>query len=79
MMAEAEKLVLDHLRNMRGQLDRMENDIGEIKSRLAVSKRFSRKSMSRSPSDRFASIVLTRESLGLRNGSSSSKASHPSQ
>jgi chromosome segregation ATPase len=34
MMAEVENLVLDHLRHMRGQLDRMENDIVEIKSRL---------------------------------------------
>ena len=33
-MAEVENLVLEHLRHMRGQLDRMENDIGEIKSRL---------------------------------------------
>ena len=31
-MAEAENLILEHL--LRGQLDRMENDIGEIKSRL---------------------------------------------
>ena len=34
MMAEVENLVLDHLRHIRGQLDRMENDIGEIKGRL---------------------------------------------
>jgi hypothetical protein len=34
MMAEVENLVLDHLPHMRGQLDRMENDIGEIKGRL---------------------------------------------
>jgi hypothetical protein len=33
-MAEAENLVLEHLRQMRGQLDRMEGDIAEIKSRL---------------------------------------------
>jgi hypothetical protein len=33
-MAEVENLVLEHLRHMRGQLDRMESDIGEIKSRL---------------------------------------------
>jgi hypothetical protein len=34
MMAEVENLVLDHLRHMCGHLDRMENDIGEVKSRL---------------------------------------------
>ena len=34
MMAEAENLVLDHLRPMWGRLDRLETDIGEIKSRL---------------------------------------------
>jgi chromosome segregation ATPase len=33
-MAEVENLVLDHLRHIRGQLDRMENDIREIKGRL---------------------------------------------
>ena len=33
-MAEVENLVLENLRHMRGQLDRMESDIGEIKSRL---------------------------------------------
>jgi hypothetical protein len=32
MMAEVENLVLDDLRHMRGQLDRMESDLGEIKS-----------------------------------------------
>jgi archaellum component FlaC len=33
-MTEVENLVLDHLRHIRGQLDRMENDIREIKGRL---------------------------------------------
>jgi hypothetical protein len=34
MMAEVENLLLDHLRHMRvrGQLDRMENDLGSISS-----------------------------------------------
>ncbi|MGH6813464.1 MAG: hypothetical protein ACREDM_14385 [Methylocella sp.] len=76
-MAEAENLVLEHLRHMRGQLDRAEDDIGEIKGR-AASKRVSRKSMSRSPSNRSASIVLTRESLASRNGSTWSRARHQS-
>ncbi|MGH7841126.1 MAG: hypothetical protein ACREQT_06335, partial [Candidatus Binataceae bacterium] len=34
MTAEVENLILEHLRHMRGQLDRMESDIAEIKSRL---------------------------------------------
>jgi hypothetical protein len=33
-MAETDNLVLEHLRHIRGQLDRMESDIGEIKARV---------------------------------------------
>jgi hypothetical protein len=35
MMAEVENLVLDHLGHLRGQLDRVESDIGEIASTRA--------------------------------------------
>ncbi|MCI0598972.1 MAG: hypothetical protein L0Y60_05555 [Beijerinckiaceae bacterium] len=34
MMAEVENLVLEHLRTMRGQLDRMENQLQDVISRL---------------------------------------------
>ena len=34
MMAEVENLVDDHLRHMRGQLDRMEHRIEDITARL---------------------------------------------
>jgi archaellum component FlaC len=33
-MAEAEDLVLDHLRHMRGQLDRMEHKLEDVVARL---------------------------------------------
>jgi archaellum component FlaC len=33
-MAEAEGLVLDHLRHMRGQLDRMEHKLEDVVARL---------------------------------------------
>ena len=33
-MAEAENLVLDHLRHMRGQLDRMEHRLEDVIARL---------------------------------------------
>ncbi|MCI0735834.1 MAG: hypothetical protein L0Y50_06110 [Beijerinckiaceae bacterium] len=33
-MAEVENLVLEHLRTMRGQLDRMENQLQDVISRL---------------------------------------------
>jgi len=76
-MAEAENLILEHLRHMRGQLDRMENDIGEIKSRLGRLE-VSRKSMSRSPSNRSASIASTRASPPSKSGLISSRARHQS-
>jgi hypothetical protein len=34
MMAEVENLVLDHLRHMRGQLDRMEHKFEDVIARL---------------------------------------------
>jgi hypothetical protein len=68
MMAEVENLVLDHLRHMRGQLDRMENDIGEIKGRLGRLKRVSRKCTSRSRNDHFVSIASTRGSPASKSG-----------
>ena len=34
MMAEVENLVLDHLRHMRGQLDRMEHKLEDVIARL---------------------------------------------
>ncbi len=34
MMAEVENLVLDHLRHMRGQLDRMEHQLQDVIARL---------------------------------------------
>ncbi len=33
-MAEADNLVLDHLRHMRGQLDRMEHKLEDVMARL---------------------------------------------
>jgi hypothetical protein len=35
MMAEVENLVLDHLRHMRGQLDRMEHKLEDVIARLS--------------------------------------------
>jgi hypothetical protein len=34
MMAEVENLVLDHLRHLRGQLDRMEQKLDDVIARL---------------------------------------------
>jgi len=34
MMAEVENLVLEHLRHMRGQLDRMEHQLHDVIARL---------------------------------------------
>jgi hypothetical protein len=72
-MAEVENLVLDHLRHIRGRLDRMENDIREIKGRLGL-RPISPKSMSRLPSSRSALIASTRPSPASKSGSISSKA-----
>jgi hypothetical protein len=68
MMAEVENLVLDHLGHLRGQLDRVESDIGEIKSRLGRLEAVSRKSMSRLRSNRSASIASTRASSASKSG-----------
>ena len=75
-MAEAENLILEHL--LRGQLDRMENDIGEIKSRLGRLEADLAQIHVTSPSNRSASIASTRASPPSKSGLISSRARHQS-